>query len=481
MKTSFTKLFREKWKAIVPFLFFCMMSLLAKADFDPCGSLTDIGQVTIEVTCTGEITMTVDKNSTATYVFGTFINNVRSDLGESTNLGNSVSFDHGSLNLPEISGEVFFVQETCSGNAIFYGVLPDYESDPIDVPGIYTYTISNSDGKSPATARPHDPVMSPDELDQPVVTSRTIKPTCPDQSDGAIILTISGEGTDKCSSQFTWNITPSSTFTGPISGTFMNGSATIPNVPSGQFNIAFNTVMPTATTGCLCMPIPPDPIIVTVDEPGQSSASLSCIDRINISAEADEHGCEATIRLDDIALGVTDICDTNNNTADFIIVRNSQGATIPGTYLGMDLLPLSPQSGSGFAFRFDATQFFGQEVTVEVHDGTGNLCWGTALIEDKAPPVISCDDDGISSILCIDFDNDAELAIEGSIFDCSETDVTVIEFRELADCDPNTSVLRRVQLVYFAEDEFGNRSITCLLYTSPSPRDRTRSRMPSSA
>ena len=27
----------------------------------------------------------------------------------------------------------------------------------------------------------------------------------------------------------------------------------------------------------------------------------------------------------------------------------------------------------------------------------------------------------------------------------------------------------------------GQRPITCLLYTSPSPRDRTRSRMPSSA
>ena len=29
--------------------------------------------------------------------------------------------------------------------------------------------------------------------------------------------------------------------------------------------------------------------------------------------------------------------------------------------------------------------------------------------------------------------------------------------------------------------KYGADSITCLLYTSPSPRDRTRSRMPSSA
>jgi len=33
----------------------------------------------------------------------------------------------------------------------------------------------------------------------------------------------------------------------------------------------------------------------------------------------------------------------------------------------------------------------------------------------------------------------------------------------------------------FANRHKGNHIITCLLYTSPSPRDRTRSRMPSSA
>ena len=39
-------------------------------------------------------------------------------------------------------------------------------------------------------------------------------------------------------------------------------------------------------------------------------------------------------------------------------------------------------------------------------------------------------------------------------------------------------LIARVQ----ADDEFDlTRCIVCLLYTSPSPRDRTRSRMPSSA
>ena len=38
--------------------------------------------------------------------------------------------------------------------------------------------------------------------------------------------------------------------------------------------------------------------------------------------------------------------------------------------------------------------------------------------------------------------------------------------------------------IYFADSDhapYGARSQPCLLYTSPSPRDRTRSRMPSSA
>ena len=35
--------------------------------------------------------------------------------------------------------------------------------------------------------------------------------------------------------------------------------------------------------------------------------------------------------------------------------------------------------------------------------------------------------------------------------------------------------------LYFVTDSGGEMDICCLLYTSPSPRDRTRSRMPSSA
>ena len=39
----------------------------------------------------------------------------------------------------------------------------------------------------------------------------------------------------------------------------------------------------------------------------------------------------------------------------------------------------------------------------------------------------------------------------------------------------------KVNIVQEPWGTFGDRFFTCLLYTSPSPRDRTRSRMPSSA
>ena len=41
--------------------------------------------------------------------------------------------------------------------------------------------------------------------------------------------------------------------------------------------------------------------------------------------------------------------------------------------------------------------------------------------------------------------------------------------------------LRTAERILVQVGEFSARTMSCLLYTSPSPRDRTRSRMPSSA
>ena len=42
-------------------------------------------------------------------------------------------------------------------------------------------------------------------------------------------------------------------------------------------------------------------------------------------------------------------------------------------------------------------------------------------------------------------------------------------------------VVNKISNLRIFEDENNKMNLSCLLYTSPSPRDRTRSRMPSSA
>ena len=50
------------------------------------------------------------------------------------------------------------------------------------------------------------------------------------------------------------------------------------------------------------------------------------------------------------------------------------------------------------------------------------------------------------------------------------------DIEKIAEDLSNLTVLEAAELAKLLEDKWG-----CLLYTSPSPRDRTRSRMPSSA
>ena len=57
------------------------------------------------------------------------------------------------------------------------------------------------------------------------------------------------------------------------------------------------------------------------------------------------------------------------------------------------------------------------------------------------------------------------------------------EQKYIPDLDPKTYGIddNDMDKEVFIDGVFGINTITCLLYTSPSPRDRTRSRMPSSA
>ena len=101
------------------------------------------------------------------------------------------------------------------------------------------------------------------------------------------------------------------------------------------------------------------------------------------------------------------------------------------------------------------TAHMGQTLTVNIVDGvSGNSCWGEIIIEDKFGPSIieGC---------------------ENMIMECA--DLAVFPGPTFRDnCDgPLEPVL--------LSEEFEDCPNPCLLYTSPSPRDRQKSRMPSSA
>ena len=64
----------------------------------------------------------------------------------------------------------------------------------------------------------------------------------------------------------------------------------------------------------------------------------------------------------------------------------------------------------------------------------------------------------------------------------SETiDAIIVKFKERfgAELSVNDSVIRNIEAL--PEGLYGSIVYICLLYTSPSPRDRQKSRMPSSA
>ena len=67
-------------------------------------------------------------------------------------------------------------------------------------------------------------------------------------------------------------------------------------------------------------------------------------------------------------------------------------------------------------------------------------------------------------------------ASTGQVFQLKKKDVNqMLKFVE------ESVQANRVNLISTDNGEAANKTYICLLYTSPSPRDRTRSRMPSSA
>ena len=120
-------------------------------------------------------------------------------------------------------------------------------------------------------------------------------------------------------------------------------------------------------------------------------------------------------------------------------------------------------------------------------DNCGNTAVATQTISvgDNTPPTLS----GVPSDITVECDEvpgEPNAGIVNADDNCDDNvDIDFTETTEpSADCEDSFTIIR----TWTATDNCGNSAIAtqtisvgCLLYTSPSPRDRTRSRMPSSA
>ena len=82
----------------------------------------------------------------------------------------------------------------------------------------------------------------------------------------------------------------------------------------------------------------------------------------------------------------------------------------------------------------------------------------------------------------VDLITKGEMSVVGRLVDATNASLLA----QIKDCDPQIKVVYKPvagerPLWDFPDGSLAHREYACLLYTSPSPRDRTRSRMPSSA
>ena len=151
----------------------------------------------------------------------------------------------------------------------------------------------------------------------------------------------------------------------------------------------------------------------------QDCPAIACNDEIQISLDQD---CDFLLNADFFIEGDT-LGQKNDPAANFLL-------TIPS----LEIINLPLTSLGSASPGWNSSRLFGSHL-YKIENDCRNSCWGTVNIESKIPPRIINDPP-------TDF-----------IFSCSE-------IFDILDNDEYTG---------------------CLLYTSPSPRDATLSRMPSSA
>ncbi|MFT6808977.1 MAG: hypothetical protein ACJA01_002209, partial [Saprospiraceae bacterium] len=434
MKASFTQYLKIKWRHLLPLLCYGMMAVqTAYADCDP--SLKD-----------AMLTVTCDGNTSFTFSGGQTFDKVQINANSATAPG-KIGFT--DLPLGHITGSVasgspaelkFFCDtDPTNFKIISIGLLPAW--NVMNGFGAGTYKWNGTIWTGP-TAKPSAGTVA-------ITVVETEDPWCLGNADGSITVKLTGNLVDKCDEGSTFDI--------EISG----DSIPVPYTKSAEFgkNIKFDG-LPTSTYtfklvnakySCPCLATGATSVNATLVNRTGTTTSMACVAQVNLSLS---EVCKATITVDDILLGINDPCMVS--MVDSLIIKDPADPNGP---------PLATGSGAsmGLVTIDNAEEFLGKNLIVEVYSSNlGNHCWGNVLIQDKSAPIVTCEDETLMRISCLEYDGTPQRAIQGLVHDCSEFDVTLIAENLLDRCDDLAdSVLRKVIITYNATDIHGNQSNTC--------------------
>jgi len=447
MKASFTHYLKIKWRHLLPLLCFGMMAVqTAYADCSP-----DLKGATLTLTCDGELSLTIPG-----------FPNVKMSAEAVDTDGNPTGWPTSFLDLPRphaigtwAPGSLFSLEVTCEDNSVANihepGALPAWDIKAGTGAGEYSWT---------GTGWKLDKAFTNGgSLSLSVVNKED--PWCPDSHDGKIWVRLDGDVTDKCDGA-TYRIN----LNGGGYSASMDAAALVA-APLGQTKFAKigETVLfdglwrgdHTFTAevdmySCPCgITINPSTVTATLVQRTGTTTSMACVAQVNLSLSS---ACKATLTVDDVLLGINDPCMVS--MVDSLIVKDPADPSGP---------PLATGSGvsMGLVTIDNADEFLGKNLIVEIYSSNlGNHCWGNVLIEDKSAPIVTCEDETLMRIRCLEYDGTPERTIAGLVHDCSDFDVTIIAENLLDRCNDLTdSVLRKVIVTYSARDIHGNQSNTC--------------------
>ena len=259
---------------------------------------------------------------------------------------------------------------------------------------------------------------------------QTEDPWCPMSEDGKIWLKLDGSVTDKCDGA-TYEVT----LGGVSKTTTLGATIEFTGLGKGTYPASARIV----SYSCPCgISISPSSVSATLIQRTGTTTSMACVAQVNLSLS---EACKATLTVDDVLLGINDPCMVS--MVDSLIIKDPSNPNGP---------PLATGSGSsmGLVTIDNAEEFLGKNLIVEVYSSNlGNHCWGNVLIEDKSSPIVTCIDETLKQIRCLEYDGTPARTLQGLVHDCSEFDVALIAENLLDGCnDLADSVLRKVIVTY---------------------------------